>query len=207
MDPRNPDDDGYVARFGFDARTVLVLIGIVVFLIGIIWVPIGPSSRFPIAMQYALKIVGIPVVLAHALWLAINAAHGGVALRVDQHGITLGAPRLRQIGSSGSPLRCSWDQVTEIVLFHRHGGRVRPTFISLRLRSDAQATATTFDTDSQRSNMSHRWAAQVPEDVLMRSRGIIGWRLDREHLREAVARYAPHVQIVRLDKRDHWQRI
>ena len=40
----------------------------------------------------------------------------------------------------------------------------------------------------------------VPDDVLLRSRPVNGWRLDERRLCEAVAAYAPAVPVVRLDE-------
>jgi hypothetical protein len=209
-----PDNIGYVARFGCNPRTILLLVGGVVFVIGLIWMPIEPSSRLSIPGQYLLKVVGIPFFGIGVLAGVVAAARGGVALRIDREGITLGRPRvIPQLTRYNRALHVAWDDVAEVVLFHLYvmvlGRTYRYPNIGLRLRPGTHTTATTFDLDSWlwRIGRASTFIEHVPEDVLVRSQPIMAWRLDERRLRDAVARCAPRVRVIRLDKTGTPQRV
>lgn len=149
---------GYVVRFGFDRRTVLILVGCVAFVVLSVWLPLdgGDLWRLPPQIMWAVKVAGVLLFGVGGVVFAIGVAGGGVALSVDRQGITLGSPRMPQPGMTNRPVQVAWDQVAEVVLFHQYhvGGRVP----------------------------------------------YVGWRLDEQRLCEAVAEYAPAVDVVRLDE-------
>lgn len=75
-DGSNTSDSGvYVARFGFNLRTVLTIIGCVAAMILIIWVPIDEDSRRPASLLLA-KVIGFPLFGIGGLMFATTAAAG-----------------------------------------------------------------------------------------------------------------------------------
>lgn len=205
MKAETPEPAGYVARFGFDLRTVLVLAGSAVFVVLMLWLPTDPravSGTFRWMGSgglWAVKVAGFLLFGLGGLIFAFAAARGGVALRVDHHGITLGNPGIPQPGMTNRPVHAEWDDVTEVVLFDQYHAGGRLPYIGVRLRPGAQTVATTFNPDSRLWATNRKLMGHAPEDILMRSRPVTGWRLDEQRLSEAVATYAPDVQVIRLD--------
>ena len=196
--PKTPEPTGYEARFGFDRRTALVVAASVVFVALMIWLPTG--SGYPSAVMWFVKVAGLLLFGVGGLIFALAAARGGVALGIDHHGITLGNPGIPQPGMTNRPVHARWNDVTEVVLFDQYHAGGRQPYIGIRLRPGAQTAATTFNTNSRLWNTNRNLMGHVPEDVLMRSRPVTGWRLDEQRLSAAVATYAPDVQAVRLDE-------
>jgi hypothetical protein len=188
----------YVAHFGFDRRTSMVLIGCVVFVAVLIWMPADSG------VAWLIKVAGLLLFGLCGLLLAVMAARGGIALSADGDGVTLGNPRMPQVGHTKEPVNVPWRDLAEVVLFDQRivarGFTHRMPYVGFRLRSGAWTAATSFDPDSRLWKISRDLLPHVPEEVLLRSRPVNGWRLDERRLCDAVARFAPDVRVVRLDE-------
>jgi hypothetical protein len=205
MEPETAESPAYLARFGFDQRTVLVLAVSVVFVLLMVWLPTDPRGAAGMFRWlgsgglWAVKVAGLLLFGAGGAVFAFVAARGGVALNVDRQGITLGNPKIGQPGMTNQPVQVTWDDVTEVVLFDQYHAGGRQPYLGVRLRRDARATATTFNPESRLWSTNRKLMGHVPEDILVRSRPVSGWRLDEQRLSEAITSYAPHVRVVRLD--------
>jgi hypothetical protein len=192
------DGGGYVASFRFDRRTAMTLVGCVVFVAILLWMPTDDGIAV-----WVIKVAGLLLFGVGGLVVAVMAGRGGVALRVDAAGLMLGNPRISQPGSTNRPIEVPWSDLAEVVLFNQivvgRSFRHRMPYIGVRLRPGAQA-ATSFDPDSRLWRISRDLLPHVPEDVLLRSRPVSGWRLDEPRVCENVTRHAPDVRVVRLDE-------
>ena len=121
MRSETSDPTGYVVRFGFDQRTVLVVVGCLAFVALSIWLPLdgGDLWRLPPQIMWAVKVAGVLLFGVGGLVFAIGVARGGVALSVDRQGVELGNPRIPQPGMTNRPVHVAWDQAAG-------GGAVSP---------------------------------------------------------------------------------
>jgi hypothetical protein len=103
-------------------------------------------------------------------------------------------------GMTNVPVHVGWGDIAEVVLFHRTVPGERQPSIGLRRRPGTPSPATTFKPRSRSWASNRKLMRHVPEDVLLLSRPVSGWRLDERRLLEAVDRYAPGVRVVRLDE-------
>jgi len=191
--PPPPPSPGYVARFGVDRRTGLVLAGCAAFTAACLGLPAGDPG------MWAVKVLGLLLFGAGGAWFLSMALRGGLAFRADAEGVTLGSPRIRQPGMHNRPLHVPWTDVAEVVLFHQYAGLASVPYVGLRLRPGARCP-TTFDHRSRLWRLNRGLFPHVPDAVLVRSRPVTGWHLDERRLLQAVTTFAPEVRVLRLDR-------
>ncbi|MDX2643216.1 hypothetical protein ACFYYN_10800 [Streptomyces sp. NPDC001902] len=179
------DDDAkpaYEARYGFDRRTVAVLLGAVVFTA----VLVMPGMGFP------LRIAGGVLFGGGGLLIAANSLTRRVALRVDATGVLLGGVPLRYRATTA---HVPWEDVTAVVLWKQpvpYGHRV--PWIGVQRREGAPPLPGPGQGALARAVAGA--LVPVPFDLVIASRQVNGWRLDRRRLAAALEHFAPGVPLV-----------
>ncbi|MDX2702746.1 hypothetical protein PV350_07760 [Streptomyces sp. PA03-6a] len=174
----------YEARYGFDRRTVAVLLAAVVFTS----VLVMPGTGAPPAM----RIAGGVLFGGGGLLIAANSLTRKVALRVDATGVLLGGTPLRHRATT---VHVPWEDVTAVVLWKQpvpHGHRL--PWIGVTRREGAPPLPGAGQGALARAAAGA--LAPVPFDLLMASRQVNGWRLDRRRLAAALEHFAPGVPLV-----------
>lgn len=195
---------GYEARFGFGLRTLLYLAGCGVFTALLLVVPAGalaPGEGGVAWLGWVFKVAGLLLFGGGGLLFLVSALSRRVAFRADPQGVALGAPPYPMWGMHRRPLELPWSDLAEVVLFTQETGQASVAYVGLGPRpgADPGAEATTFKTGGMAWRSTLRLLPHVPEEVLARSRPVIGWSLDERRLVEAVAAFGPHVRVVRLE--------
>ncbi|WP_431967970.1 hypothetical protein [Actinacidiphila sp. bgisy160] len=174
----------YEARFGFDRKTVGILTLTVLFTA----LAVAPGLGTPAAMQ----VFGAVFFGGGGLLIASNSLTRKVALRVDATGVLLGGAPLRYRATTA---HVPWEDVTAVVLWRQgvtHGARV--PWIGLARREGAPALPGAGQGPVGRAVAGA--LVPVPFDLLMASRQISGWRLDRRRLAAALEHFAPGIPLV-----------
>jgi hypothetical protein len=179
----------YEARFGFNRQIIgTLLVSVALSVVAIV-------ARIP----PAVAVLSVTLFGVGGLVVLLGSLGGGVALRVDQEGVTLGSPGLA--GLRREPVAVPWPMVRRILLFEQalgagFGGRI--PYLGLLLHHGMLAPP---------GAAGRGWAARaaawllphVPPEAIPLSRGITGFRLDRARLLDAVAANAPDVDVVDVD--------
>lgn len=114
-----------------------------------------------------------------------------VAFRVDCDGVTVaGGPLRYEVGLLSVP----WAEIEAIVLWKQSNAANMP-YVGIKRRTGSPGL--------QRSGpggrrVLHALAPHIPAEIIVSSRAINGWRLDRDQLTSAVVHYAPDVKVVDL---------
>ncbi len=181
------EPDVYVARYGWNRRSGGLIVGAVVFVL------IGLTAP----MSLPLRVVALVFFGGGALVFIASIATRRVALRVDARGVTLGGSP----GSSRSRERqIPWASIKEIVIWRQSMpyGRSVP-YVGVVRRGGGAPLA------GRRGRRASRVTAGaltrgVSGDMLLASRAVNLWRLDRRRLSAAVAHFAPGVRVVDRDR-------
>jgi hypothetical protein len=173
----------YEARYGWNRRTGLVIIGGLAFTVLAVALP---------GMSLAMRIFVSVFFGGGALFLLGVICTRRVAFRVDASGVTLGGmpPRYR-----AQTRLIPWADIEKIILWKQQLPVAPLPYVGLMRRKDAAPLA------SPRARRvgeitARAFAPQVSGDTLMSSRAINGWRLDTDRLIAAVAHFAPGVPVV-----------
>lgn len=142
------------------------------------------------AVGVAMPLLPTLVLLAAgALALLWGAASRRVAVRVDEHGVTLrGSPR-RYRGTT-----IPWADITNILLW----GQLLPAGALVQylgLERGPAATAARPEATDRPAGLG----PDIPAAVMAASLPVTGWRLDRRGLARAVAGFAPDVWVLDYD--------
>ncbi|MEU5022925.1 hypothetical protein [Streptomyces milbemycinicus] len=171
----------YEVRYGWNRKNVFIIIFLAIGAVSAVTLPDKPL--------YA-RILVLPFCIAGGLFTAYSAINGKVALRVDETGVLLGGnPALRRSGAIHVP----WQDITAVVLWRQHSA-ASILFIGLARREGAPAVPGGIRGPVGRLAM-RALASHFPAGVDI-SRPESGWRLERERLGAAVARFAPGVPVV-----------
>jgi hypothetical protein len=182
----NSDADAYVARYGWNGRSIALIAGALVFVVIAVTAP----------MSLPLRIVTIVLFGGGAVWFTGTSLSRRVALRVDASGVMLGGSPARY---GSTTLLVHWADVKEIVLWRQpmpYGRSVR--YLGIVRRKHARQPA------RRRRRRASQAAARaltpdISADTLMASRAVNLWRLDPGRMAAAVARFAPAVQVIDQD--------
>jgi hypothetical protein len=180
------DDEGpvYEAHHGFDRRTLGLLALAVVFTA----ILAMPGTGTP----PAARIAGGVFFGGGGLLMAANALTRKVALRVDGTGVLLGGTPLRHRATT---VHVPWEDITAVVLWEQrvsHGHRL--PWIGVARREGAPPLPGPGQGPMARAVAGA--LVPVPFELLMASRQVNGWRLDRRRLTAAVEHHAPGVPVV-----------
>ncbi|MDX3095700.1 hypothetical protein PV703_14095 [Streptomyces sp. ME01-24h] len=181
---RGDQEHVYEARFGFDRRTVAVLAAAGLFTAVLVAPGTGIS---PVA-----RIAGVLLFGGGGLVMAAQSLTRKVALRIDATGVLLGGSPLRYRATTA---QVPWEDITAVVLWRQrvaHGQRL--PWIGLARREGAPPLPGAGQGPMGRAAAGA--LVPVPFDLLMASRRIGGWRLDRRRLAAALEHFAPGVPLV-----------
>lgn len=176
------EDAVYEARHGFDRRTSGVLAVAVLFSA----VLLVPGTGTPLA----LRIAGTVLFTGGGLVMAAGSLTRRVAFRVDGTGVLLGGSPLRYRTTT---VHVAWEDITEVVLWRQHLPNASVPWVGVSRRNGAPPLPGPGQGSTARALGGA--LVPVPVEVLMTSRAVSGWRLDKQRLAEAVAHFAPGVPI------------
>jgi len=176
----------YVARYGWNRRSGLLIVGALVFVF------VGLTAP----MSLALRVTAVVFFGAGALVFISSIATRRVALRVDARGVTLGGSPGR---SRSRDRLIPWGEVSAIVLWRApvpYGRSMR--YVGVVRQPGAAKLA------RRRGRRASRAAASalslgVSGDTLLASRAVNLWHLNTHRLSAAVAQFAPGVQVIDQD--------
>jgi hypothetical protein len=177
------DDHAYIVRFGPTRRDIaLVPMSLVFVVVGVAFAADNP-------------LLGIATValggLYLALWIAVVLTRR-IALAVTDAGITLAMapPWSRRTGSA------RWSDIEAIILWRQQAGRATMRYIGVQLRPGAPPLAGSARNSTLRRLNRSFSGTSLSEAVVNDSRPMSFWRIDKDRLAAAVARYAPHVRLI-----------
>ncbi|MFD4759309.1 hypothetical protein ACFWOJ_10520 [Streptomyces sp. NPDC058439] len=171
----------YEVRYGWDGKTLGVVAVSAVFTVILLVADASP----------VLRGLGLALFGGGGLFMAFTAMSRKPAFRVDETGVLLGGSPARYRATTA---HVPWQDITAIVLWRQQSAANIP-WVGVARRPGAaplpgpgqgrfaQATAQAF-------------VPGVPADVVLASRTVAGWRLDRTRLAAAVDRFAPGVPVV-----------
>ncbi|MCH0538655.1 hypothetical protein I3F58_03580 [Streptomyces sp. MUM 203J] len=166
----------YSARYGWDRRT-LGVVAVCAAFCSTVLLPGAPL---------ALYLLVLPFFGGGGLFLACVALSRRVAFRVDESGVLLGGTPPRHRATTA---HVPWDDIEAVVLWRQTGAAHMP-YVGLARREDAPRLPGAGQGDRARA-LSGFLVPDVPPDVVMASRAVNGWRLDKDRLAAAVAAFAP----------------
>ncbi|MES4900822.1 MULTISPECIES: hypothetical protein [unclassified Streptomyces] len=174
----------YEVRYGWNRKNVFVIAFLAVGGTGAVTLPDKPLY---------VRIVALLFCVVGGVFTAYSSIRGKVALRVDETGVLFGGnPALR----SSAAVHVPWQDITAVVLWRQHSAASIP-YIGLARREGAPAVPGSVRGVVGRATM-RALVPHLPSDVDV-SRPESGWRLDRDRLRAAVARFAPGIPVVDID--------
>jgi hypothetical protein len=131
----------------------------------------------------------------YLLLRVVQVASRRVAFRVDAAGVTTSlSPPWPASHTAFTP----WADITGVVLWRQRTGSATMKYVGLRRVEGAPPLPGSARGRLARLSLSFA-PGHVPAQVVQDSRQVNGWRLDRQRLEAALARFAPHVEIVDLD--------
>ncbi|GAB3168664.1 hypothetical protein [Streptomyces incanus] len=172
----------YQAHYGWDRRTTAVVVLCTVFTAVLFF------SDAPLYM----RLLGLPLFGVGGLFMAYMAMSGKVAFRVDETGVLLGGNPARY---GATTAHVPWGDITGVVLWRQTAGGAHVPYVGVTRREDAPA----LPGDSPKARAVLGRLVPVPAGVVMTSRPVTGWRLDRDRLVATVAHFAPDIPVG-----DHW---
>ncbi|WP_405915606.1 hypothetical protein [Streptomyces sp. NBC_00728] len=187
MDSETAETAVYEARFGWTGRTVRLSLISLAFL-GCAFIPNISLGIAVFAGSFGL--LGLLVFTTASL-------SRGVALRIDEEGVTLG----------GNPLHVGfktdvvpWSDITAVVLWTQHVGRTDMPYIGLhRPQGSPQLPGQPYG--PRRRRINEALIPHVPAEIVQASRPVNMWDLDRARLESAMETFAPQVEVVDMSDR------
>ncbi|MGX1543693.1 hypothetical protein [Streptomyces adustus] len=173
----------YEALYGFDRRTISVLAISALFSVLLL----VHSSGVPLG----LRIVGLLLFGGGGLLMAAGALTRKTAFRVDATGILLGGSPVRYRATTA---HVPWQDITAVVLWQQPVPHSVLPWVGVARREGAPPLPGSGQGRITRS--IGEALTPVPAELLVASRAVNGWRLDRSRLATAVAYFAPGVQVV-----------
>jgi hypothetical protein len=123
--------------------------------------------------------------------MLVGMASRKVALRVDEKGVLLGGSPMRYRATTAF---VPWVEITTVVLWTQAVGFNSLAYVGVERQPGLPPLPGPGNGRAGRA-ITGTLAGQVPHELVMASRGVNGWRLDREALAKAVAANAPGVPI------------
>lgn len=175
----------YEARYGWNPRTVGVVAVAVVFTVLLIVLDVSAPMRW----------AGIVLFGGGGLLMAYGALSRRAAFRVDADGVLLGGSPVRYRATTA---RVPWEDVAAVVLWRQTVPGSGMEWIGVACRPGAAPPPGPGRGTLARATL-RALVPHVPEDVVLASRAVNGWRLDRDALTAAVGTFAPGVPVVRAE--------
>lgn len=172
----------YEARYGLTGRTLLHMVIAAAFVLAAVFVPM------PLALRIACGgFFGVGLIV---LALMVLSMRRKIALSVDPSGITLGGLPFRHARTT---MAVPWQSIAAVVLFEQQTGMAKMRYIGLRGQAPLQDPGAPRGETLRRINAA--LVPHTPGDVVLASRPVNGWTLDRDRLTAAIQANAPHVQL------------
>lgn len=168
----------YQARYGWDRKTA-GLVALSVVFTAILLLPDTPLIA---------RILGLPLFGGGGLFLAFAASSRKVALRVDETGVLLGGSPARYAATTD---HVPWGDITGVVLWRQAVSGASLSHVGVSRREGAPP----LRGGGPRARAAVRFLVPVPVEVALASRGVNGWRLDKDRLVTAVAHFAPDIAV------------
>ncbi|MFE7776604.1 hypothetical protein ACFU5O_22505 [Streptomyces sp. NPDC057445] len=168
----------YEARYGWDLKTTGVVAVSALFTVALLL----PT---PEISPYA-RVLGLPLFGVGGLLMTYIAMSRKVALRIDETGVLLGGTPVRYRTTTA---HVPWQDITAVV----HWRQPRPAdipWVGVVRRPGAAPLTGPGQGRRARATMQIL-VPHLPADVVLASRAVNGWRLDRARLAAAVAHFAP----------------
>ncbi|KAB8169896.1 hypothetical protein FH609_006415 [Streptomyces sp. 3MP-14] len=179
-------EEAYEVRYGFDRRTLAVLAVSALFTVFLLVPGTG--------MSLGLRVAGLVLFAGGGLLMAAGALTRRTALRVDATGVLLGGSPVRYQATTA---QVPWQDIRNVTLWRQRVPNGRPLlWIGVTRREGAPPLPGPGQGPVGRAVAGA--LVPVPHDLLMASRQVNGWRLDRDQLAAALARFAPGVELVDL---------
>ncbi|MEV5158625.1 MULTISPECIES: hypothetical protein [unclassified Streptomyces] len=174
----------YEVRYGWDLRTTAIVAAAAVFTAGLA----------ALDVSVVLRVLGIALFGGGGLLMAVNALSRKVAFRVDGEGILLGGSPARYAATTA---QVPWEDIAAVVLW-RQGTAAGMPWVGVARRPGAGPLPGPGQGEAAHAVVG-ALVPHVPADVTLASRAMTGWRLDRDRLTAAVARFAPGTPVVDAD--------
>lgn len=189
MQPAPPvSDHAYHVRFGLSGLDLL-------------WIPVllmVPLGVFYLAKGHLLPgVLMIVIAVPYPVTRLAQLTRRPVALRVDDRGLTLGKAPPWLLGERTAFV--PWSDVIRVVLWGQDTRAADVRYLGVQRLEGAPPLPGSTRNRVLRAVYRPFYPARLPSQVGYDSRQIRGWRLDQEHLAAAVARFAPHVEVVRFN--------
>ncbi|WP_405956562.1 hypothetical protein [Streptomyces phaeochromogenes] len=168
----------YQARYGWDRRTTGTVAGSAA-LTAVLLLPGVPLLA---------QALGLPLFGAGGLFMAYIALSRKIAFRVDETGVLLGGSPARYKATTA---HVPWGDITGFVFWRQAVSGTSVPYVGVIRREGAP----TLPGDGPIACAAVEHLVPVSLDVVMSSRAMNGWRLDKERLTAAVAHFAPGTPI------------
>ncbi len=174
-----PDPGCYEERYRLAAgASASLATGLIT--IGLVFLTVAPWVTGVVIAAALLALTG-PAVTASRM----------IAFRADHAGITLGAVPGKLIVRRGPAAFISWADVESVILYPAHPGGPGASPRVQRIGVQRREGAPDLPRDNEQAP-----GCPVPGVAAGATRGITGWRLDRERLAAVTAAVAPGIPIV-----------
>ncbi|WP_327708256.1 hypothetical protein OG912_04330 [Streptomyces sp. NBC_00464] len=172
----------YEARYGWDGKTLGVVAGAAALTLLLV-----VSDAPPVLRAICVVLFG-----GGGLFMAFVALSRRPAFRVDGKGVLLGGSPARYRATT---VHVPWQDITAIVLWQQKmpGGSL--PWVGVALRPGAVPPPAPGQGEIARATL-RALLPNVPADVVLTSRAVSGWRLDRAALDSAVDAFAPGIPVV-----------
>lgn len=175
----------YEAKYGWNRKTVLVVCVAAVFTVLLLTLDVSAPVRW----------AGIVLFGGGGLLMAYNALSRKTAFRVDASGVLLGGTPLRYAATTA---HVPWADIAALVLWRQHVPGTAMPWIGIVLHPGVTPPPGPGQGTLARATL-RALVPHVPEDVVLTSRAVNGWRLDRAALATAVGAVAPDVPVVEAE--------
>ncbi|MFI6894909.1 hypothetical protein ACIBM4_12420 [Streptomyces sp. NPDC050256] len=172
----------YEARYGWDRKTISVVAMAAVLTVLLIVTDVST----------ALRVTGLALFGGGALFMAFVALSRRPAFRVDASGVLLGGSPGRYRATTA---HVPWQDITAIVLWRQKTPGSAMPWVGVVLRPGAVIPPGPGQGEVARATL-RALVPHVPADVVLTSRAVNGWRLDRTALTTAVGTFATGIPVV-----------
>ncbi|WP_067274022.1 hypothetical protein [Streptomyces jeddahensis] len=189
------ESPAYEVRYGWNRRSAPLAVALIACCAALLLALVVELVENQLSAGDALAyLLGLVISGGGGLFVALQARSRAVALRVDEKGVLLGGipPRYRSTTAF-----VPWSEIEAVVLY-----RYVYPYIGVRRHPGLPPLPGSLGTGRISRCISHintSLVDGVSADVMQSGRAAVCWKLDKERLAGAVARYAPQVELVDTD--------
>lgn len=163
----------YETRYGWGARTALTVGAALLFTVALLLLDVS----------MLIRVAGLALFGVGGLFMAYGALSRQTAFRVDETGVLLGGAPARYRATTA---HVPWADITSVLTWRQKTFGTSVLWVGVVRREGAPPLP-----GNNRASAALKYAVPVPPEVVLSSRAVVGWHLDRNHLATAVAHYAP----------------